>query len=275
MQTRVLKHRAVLGGVLLLVNDALERVRARDERSRDVRSGELLNLRPGGERDARRHFARSRLRHLARALLAATTLATAATAGLFGLLRRGGRFGRDSRRLRCGPLRLFLKLGGPRAFGQLRLGLFLRLLDAPLALDSLALDALGRGALRRLVVRALCLLLVDDDALELLLLVEEVRDVEERVALKSDVYEGRLHSWEDAHDAPLVNVPDYPLARLAALDVELGDPSILDNRNLLLASVDADNHLFRHLFETVSCVLCAARYLRRTVRRRCGLIRFS
>src|SRR5579885_3105199 len=251
LKPRVLEHRAVLRRVLLLVNDALERVVGGDERRRDIFASEPPCPRLRAERDARRHFARRRLRQLGPAALAPATPATAATARLlFALRLLGGRglplvrnsFGRGGRRLDRG---LFF-------LGCLRFGVGLRLLGVALALDARSLDALGCGAARGLVVGALGLLLVNDDALELLLLVEEVRDVEERVALKPDVHEGRLHSGQHAHDAPLVNVPDYPLTRLAAFDVELRDATVLDNRNLFLAPVAADNHLFRHLCETVS-----------------------
>jgi hypothetical protein len=117
----------------------------------------------------------------------------------------------------------------------------LRLFHGALALDAGAFDALARGARGRLGVGAFALRLVDDDALELLLLVEEVGDVEEGVALQPDVDEGRLHAGQHAHDAPLVDVADDALRRLAALDVELGDAPVLDDGDLLLAPVDADD----------------------------------
>jgi hypothetical protein len=83
--------------------------------------------------------------------------------------------------------------------------------------------------------------LIDDDAFELFFFVKEIRDVQKCIALEADIYESRLHSREHAHYAAFVNVADNPLIAFAALDVELGNFVVFDDRDLLFATVGADD----------------------------------
>jgi hypothetical protein len=77
--------------------------------------------------------------------------------------------------------------------------------------------------------------------------VKEVRNVKERIAFESDVDESRLHTGQNFHHAAFVNVADDALVLIASLNVEFCHHVVFDNGDLLFASIDADNHLFRHL----------------------------
>ena len=90
-------------------------------------------------------------------------------------------------------------------------------------------------------VRSSLLRLVDDDSFKLFFFVEEVGDVEERIAFEPDVDESRLHAGQDAHHASFVNVADDALMLFSTLDVELGDLVVFNDRDLLFASVDAND----------------------------------
>jgi hypothetical protein len=80
-------------------------------------------------------------------------------------------------------------------------------------------------------------------------------NVKEGVALQAYVHECGLHSGQHALYATFVNVADDALlgfAALPAFDVKLCDESVLDDGDLLFASVDADDHLFCHWFRNFS-----------------------
>ena len=83
--------------------------------------------------------------------------------------------------------------------------------------------------------------LVDDDAFELGFFIEEVGNVEKRVAIQSDIDKGRLHAGQHAHDATFVNVADDSLILFTAFDVELGYSFIFDDRDLFFATVHTNN----------------------------------
>ena len=106
------------------------------------------------------------------------------------------------------------------------------------AFDAIECDFL-RGCVFR-VGRAL-LRLIDDDSFELFFFVEEVRDVQEGVAFKANVDESGLHAGQNPHHAPFVNVSDDSLVLFSAFYVELRDLVVFNDRNFLLASVDAHN----------------------------------
>ena len=72
------------------------------------------------------------------------------------------------------------------------------------------------------------------ERVEVVDLLPDVGDVEERVLLEADVHERRLHAGEDARDAPLVDVSDGP-ALLAALDLDLRDAPVLEDGDARLA----------------------------------------
>ncbi len=97
--------------------------------------------------------------------------------------------------------------------------------------------AFGLAGLGGLVRRA--------EAVEVLHLLADVGDVEERVLLEPHVHEGRLHAGKDAGHAPLVDVPD-DAALLAALDLHLGDAAVLEHRHAGLALARRDEEHFQH-----------------------------
>ena len=70
----------------------------------------------------------------------------------------------------------------------------------------------------------------------------DVRGMEERIFLQSDIHEGGLHSGQHAAHAPLVDVSDGALF-LVALDEELGQPVVLHHGDagFLGGGVDEDS----------------------------------
>ena len=115
----------------------------------------------------------------------------------------------------------------------------MRSFDLLLAFDASLLDMISGCFLRRLnVAFPGC---VHDDALELGFFIKEVRDIKERVALKADVNERRLHPGQHAHHATLVKVPDDTLILFAAFDVKLSYAIVFDNRDLLFATINTNN----------------------------------
>src|SRR5207244_586329 len=66
--------------------------------------------------------------------------------------------------------------------------------------------------------------------------------VEEAVLLEADLDERRLHPREHVVDRALVDVPG-DRAALRALEVDLGDPVVLDHGDAALADVDRDDEL--------------------------------
>ena len=111
--------------------------------------------------------------------------------------------------------------------------------DVMLAIDPRLLDMFRGGAGRGFGIDFLRF--IDDDALELGFLVEEIRDVKERVALQSDIHKGRLHAGQHAHYAAFVDIPDDALILFAAFDVKLSNAVILDDRDLLFATINTNN----------------------------------
>jgi len=82
---------------------------------------------------------------------------------------------------------------------------------------------------------------VDDDPFELGFFIEEVGYIKERVAFLTDIDKGRLHAGQNAHHAPLVNVPDDALILFTTFDVELSDSFVFDDRDLFFATVHTNN----------------------------------
>ena len=74
---------------------------------------------------------------------------------------------------------------------------------------------------------------------------EVVADVEEGRFFEADVDEGGLHAGEDARDAPLHDVADDALVALA-FDVELGELSVLEQRNPGLPELRIDDDFVLH-----------------------------
>ena len=83
------------------------------------------------------------------------------------------------------------------------------------------------------------------ELLELLGGADDVRDVQEAVALEPEVDEGRLHAGQHLRDAALVDVADdAPIA--LALDEELDHLVVLEDGDHRLVVVRGDNHLLVH-----------------------------
>ena len=69
--------------------------------------------------------------------------------------------------------------------------------------------------------------LVAGDLVEIVVLFEEVRNVEKRVALESYIDESRLHSGQDARDAPLMNTAGERIF-VGALEVDFHQLVVFD-----------------------------------------------
>ena len=67
-------------------------------------------------------------------------------------------------------------------------------------------------------------------------------DVEEAVLLQADLDERRLHPGEHVVDDAEVDVAG-DRAAFRPLEVDLGDPLVLEHRDALLADVDRDHEL--------------------------------
>src|SRR5690606_11022867 len=75
---------------------------------------------------------------------------------------------------------------------------------------------------------------------------DHVFDVKKGRAVEADIDEGRLHAGEDACDLPQVHVAHRASIPLA-LEIELGQDAVLDQRYAHLADVDADHdRIVRH-----------------------------
>ena len=82
----------------------------------------------------------------------------------------------------------------------------------------------------------------------LLVLVEvgdDVRHVEEAVALEADVDERRLHAGQDFRDPALVDVAD-DAAILLALDEQFSELVVLENGDAGFVAVRGDDHFLVH-----------------------------
>ena len=71
---------------------------------------------------------------------------------------------------------------------------------------------------------------------------DDLVDVEEAVLLEADLDERGLHPRQDVVDRAEVDVPGDRTA-LGALEIDLGDLVVLDDRDALLAGVDRDEEL--------------------------------
>ncbi len=79
-----------------------------------------------------------------------------------------------------------------------------------------------------------------DELLEVALSPDHVLDVQERRAFEADVDERGLHAGQHARDFAEVDVADRAAVPLA-LDVELGEDAVLDERDAGLTDVDVDD----------------------------------
>src|SRR5262249_45043212 len=135
--------------------------------------------------------------------------------------------------------------GEPRAFGAERL--LHHLDDDLLPLAQQRFDLRLRPLTPRLALlpAAALLVVVAGQLVELVDRVDDVGDVEKPVALQADVDEGGLHAGKDFRDPALVDVADRTAVPLA-LDEDLGDEIVLENRHHRLVTVRRDDHFFGH-----------------------------
>ena len=96
----------------------------------------------------------------------------------------------------------------------------------------------GRGSGRRIV-------LVGLEAVELLEGGDDVGDVEEAVALETEVNERRLHAGQHLRHPALVEIADDAALTLA-LDEHLGDQIVLEDRDPRFVGARGDDHLLGH-----------------------------
>jgi len=99
---------------------------------------------------------------------------------------------------------------------------------------------------RRLAQLRLGLLVVARlEALELFDSIDDLGDVQERIALQPDVNEGGLHAGEDFRDPALVDVANDAALPLA-LDEDLDDLIVLEDRDPRFEVAGGDDHLLVH-----------------------------
>ena len=99
------------------------------------------------------------------------------------------------------------------------------------------LAALGAIAMLVVVARV--------EAVELLDGIDDVRHVEEAVALETDVNERALHAGQHFRDPAFVDIPDDPAMPLP-LDEDLGDEILLEDGDHRLVPVGRDDHFLLH-----------------------------
>src|SRR5690606_29756535 len=75
--------------------------------------------------------------------------------------------------------------------------------------------------------------------------VNDVRGMQERGTLQPDVDERRLHAGQHARDTSLVDIADEP-ATIGALDEDLLEHAVLDQRGAHLTGTDVDQNLRGH-----------------------------
>ena len=75
--------------------------------------------------------------------------------------------------------------------------------------------------------------------------VNDIADVEEPVALETEIDEGALHPWQHLLHAPLIDVAG-DAARLIAFDRDLDDFVVLENCGHGLVTARGDDHLLVH-----------------------------
>ena len=93
--------------------------------------------------------------------------------------------------------------------------------------------------------RLVVLFVAGFEPLELLDGVDDFSDVEERVALEADVDEGGLHAGQHLRDPALVDVAD-DAALMLALDEDLDDLIVLEDRDARVVVARGDDHLLVH-----------------------------
>jgi hypothetical protein len=96
-----------------------------------------------------------------------------------------------------------------------------------------------RGGLAGAVERQDLVLHTADDLVVLLVIFEEIRNVQERVAFQADIDERRLHSRQDAGHSSFVNATRQRIF-LLPLVVHFRDLLILDNRDTGFVAVGRD-----------------------------------
>ena len=106
-------------------------------------------------------------------------------------------------------------------------------------------ERLGRHRRHRRHDRLLVLVLARLEPVELLDGVDDLGDVQERVAFQADVNEGGLHAGEDLGDPPLVDVADHA-ARSLALDEDFDDLIVFENGDPRIVVARGDDHLLVH-----------------------------
>ena len=87
--------------------------------------------------------------------------------------------------------------------------------------------------------------LVTGDPVEVLVLFEEIRDVEERVALQAHIDKCRLHSGQDARDAPFVDTARQRIL-VGALEVNFHQLIVFDQRHFGLVPIGRDHQFLTH-----------------------------
>ena len=87
---------------------------------------------------------------------------------------------------------------------------------------------------------------------------DDLRDVEERVALEAYVNKGGLHAGQDFRDPALVDVAD-DTALILALDEDLDDLVVLEDRDTRVVPARGDDHLLVHGKSSAKAVTTPAR----------------
>jgi hypothetical protein len=82
-------------------------------------------------------------------------------------------------------------------------------------------------------------------AIEVFVLFEKIGDVQERIALQAQVDEGRLHAWQHARHASLVNTTRERIL-VGPLEVNLHQLIVFDQRHLGLMPVGGNDQFFAH-----------------------------
>src|SRR3954470_5373508 len=105
---------------------------------------------------------------------------------------------------------------------------------------------LGDGGHRRFVV------VTGFEAVEFFDGVYDFRDVEKRVAFEADVNKRGLHAGEHFGDPALVDVANHA-ALTFALDEDLDDLVLLEDRDPRVVIVRGDDHLLVHVQNSTKC----------------------
>ena len=103
----------------------------------------------------------------------------------------------------------------------------------------------GARPLSRRRRRRMRLVVVGVETIELLEAGDDVADVEKAVALEAEVNEGRLHAGQHFGYPALVHVAHHA-ARALALDEDLGNLIVLEDRDPCFVGARGDDHLLAH-----------------------------